>query len=397
MVTIKKFLTDENNRNCFVNKIEESIKKDLGCKNSNPFSVKTLDVKPTKTNITLIANFDFFLNNIEIEVGNDEEFNSEEALFNNVIEKLNKIILKDKMFSIFEEISSKIKLDYRKKVFYLDDKGICCLVGTNNKRAVIFNSSNYRDKQKEMMIETKKTFETLDIKLDIASYVVFNARFETKIKMDEFVHFKNEVESHILKKEKISFELFKNFMKIYSENSRELLTLKNKKVLYSLFEDLVNTETLSKESLNLKKIRSLKKIFESCKKDGISDFTAQMVAKNLDSFSNQFIIERNDLKKYSNAILSNINSVAVPKVENHFKKVSEYNKSLFNKLDDSLKNVFNKFEMNCFVSYIDFVTNKILIKYAKKNSLNFYAAEISLSDYKNDLRVVLQQLSAKTA
>ncbi|MGL4865744.1 MAG: hypothetical protein ACRC4T_21820 [Cetobacterium sp.] len=395
-VKLKDFLYDDKGRENFKKSIE-TVSMLLYKGGAVPaIKVRTMDVKPTKTTITMEINGKFFIPTIEIDLFNDKEYENKNIFFKSIFSDITNIIIRDKLFEATLEIIEMLNLDIKKSIENHDEEGLKLVISSGEKTIKLKNSSNFSDGLKQVHY-IKEKLEVLNKNMHIDTYVVFNNRFNIKTKRDEFVSLKKKIGEKILIGEKIELSELKEFLSIYFENTEELKTLRNRKEIYSMFSEFVNNDNSVKEITNLKKINNLKKIFESYKTNKINEFTTEMVSKNIKLHSNEFIVERSDIKKFSNSILTNLDNHVVNECKSLFDKALNYSDSLFKAYDEVLREKFGAIGYNCFVSYIDFLSNRIMIKYNKKSSMEIKYVEVRKDFLKDDLLVLFKSLLAKSA
>lgn len=393
-VKLKDFLYDDNGRANFAKSIE-AVSMLLYKGGTVPaIKVKTMDVKPTKTTITMDINGKFFIPTLEIDLLNDKEYEDKNIFFKSIFSEISNIILRDKLFEAALEIIEMLNIDIKK---YIENgsEGLELVIHSNDKVIRLKNSANFSDSLQQVYY-IKDQLEILNEKIHVDTYVVFNSKFNVKTKRDEFVPLKKKIGEKILIGKKIEISELKEFLSFYFDNADELKTLRNRKEIYGIFSEFIDSDDSSKEITNFRKINSLKKIFESYKKDKINEFTAEMVSKNIKLHSNEFIVERNDIKKFSNSILMNLDSNVADKCKLHFEKALNYSNNLFKAYDTTLREKFEAIGYNCFVSYIDFLSNRIMIKYNKKSSMEVKYIEVRKEFLKDDLLVLFKSLLIKS-
>lgn len=391
-VKLSQYLTTEENREIVVENIEEFLKKAFMSQGEEcKFKVKTMDVKPTKVTMVFSLSAPLFLPSIQAEIESEKEYDSGEAIFIDIFKQIASVLDRDPLISSVMEIIKLSKVEFKRKYYILKDKGPCLLIKINDKRIVVDNSANFKNK-KEMFDHIKETVKIPNVELNVDACVVFTEEFNSEKASGRFVQLRQEISENILLNKKITFDLMKEFATEYFKSSIEIASLNNRKKLYSKLLEFVDESTLPNNVNNIKKINSLKNVINNFKLPKADNFTIEMVIKNLNYHSNPLVIERNDLNKFITNMASNMNQAGVEKVAPYLEKIKVFNKNLFEEKDKTLKAIFNKVGYNCIVSYIDIIGNKMLLKYAKKNSLATQAREIDLNNQKQCLSEILNDI-----
>ena len=350
------------------------------------YKLKKMDNEKTKTRLVFSSKLNLLIPEIEIEIENSLEAESVKEMFGVIRSKILSNYTKSENWKEIRGIINIKKVAFRSTVTYKKSQGPLMKIETEH-------GSTYVGLGLKSKLDLPKAMRELGMETEGLEHYKFIKAIPAK--SEELIELKDEIAYSLLDKiRRISLDKIRHFVKlVFAENPILKISNRRKKFYKTIFKIIVFKGLMTEFEETQKKILKFSTLgTKLC--DGVETTNTVMketISRRLSEDFMFLFVHKDDAKTLIKLAKQNVNGECIEKYKKAIMQITKFISNMFESYKTKIENTLNKYNLNCFIDSIDFLTNSIGLKYNVKGDLKVHYVEFEVLNVKNTLINIIKE------